>query len=125
MIAQVILTLALSAAWIYVVTQSGTSRFIKFPLYLAVGAGLYFVWYPNMATRLANSIGIGRGADLLLHTWIIFSLGVLINLHVKIRQHLSLITQLSRHIAIENPCMKSQVAEDTTKKPDLDQVPDR
>ena len=116
MIAQVILTLAVGAAWLYVATQPRVSRFIKHPLYFALAAGLYFVWFPDMATRVANLVGIGRGADLLLYTWIVFSVGVLINLHMKIRQHLNLITELSRYIAVQNPQVKSQSSDEITKK---------
>jgi len=108
MIAQIILTLAISAAWLYIATQPRVSRLIKYPLYFVVAAGLYFVWFPDMATRIANAVGIGRGSDLLFYTWIIFSIGVLINLHMKIRQHLNLITQLSRHIAIQSPYIKTE-----------------
>lgn len=121
MIAQILLTLFIGAAWLYVATQPRISRLIKYPLYVALASGLYFVWFPDVATKIANSVGIGRGADLLFYTWIIFSIGVLINLHMKIRQHLNLITELSRHIAISNPCVKSQSSDSALNKVSLDE----
>jgi len=61
------------------------------------------LWFPEDATYLANRIGIGRGADLVFYTWIMFSLGVLINVHIKMRKNVALLTELARHMAIENP----------------------
>jgi len=103
MTAQFLLTLGLCAAWLYVLTQPGVSSFLKLAMYSVIAAGVYFVWFPEHATYLANRIGIGRGADLVFYTWIIFSLGVLINIHIKMRNTLALLTQLARHTAIERP----------------------
>jgi small membrane protein len=103
MTAQFLLTLGLCAAWLYVLTQPGVSRFFKLMMYSVIAAGLYFVWFPGHATYLANRIGIGRGADLIFYTWIIFSLGVLINIHIKMRKNVVLLTELARHIALEKP----------------------
>jgi hypothetical protein len=103
MTAQFLLTFGLCAAWLYVLTQPGVSKFLTLMMYSVITAGLYFVWLPEHATYLANRIGIGRGADLIFYTWIVFSLGVLINIHIKMRKNVVLLTELARHIAIEKP----------------------
>jgi len=103
MIAKLLLTFALLGTWVYVLTQSGISRLIRMPLYFVIVAGIYFVWLPEQATSLANKLGIGRGADLIFYTWNIISFGVLINVHLKLRRNLNLVTQLARHIAMVQP----------------------
>jgi hypothetical protein len=102
MIAKILLTLSLFAGWLYIFTQSGISKALRFSLYTILGFGLYTVWFPETSTVVANILGIGRGADLIFYTWIAFSFGVLLNVHLKLRQHLNLITRLSRNIAIDN-----------------------
>jgi len=102
MIAKILLTLSLFAGWLYIFTQSGISKALRFSLYTILGFGLYIVWFPETSTAVANVLGIGRGADLIFYTWIAFSFGVLLNVHLKLRQHLNLITRLSRSIAIHN-----------------------
>jgi hypothetical protein len=52
------------------------------------------------STRLAELVGIGRGVDLILYTWVCISLIVLLNLHLKLRTQMELITTLARKIAL-------------------------
>ena len=61
---------------------------------------LYFVWFPAHSTWLAELVGIGRGVDLILYTWVCISLLVLLNLHLKLRTQMELITTLARKAAI-------------------------
>ena len=66
-------------------------------------AGLYFVWVPSHSTRLAEFVGIGRGVDLILYTWVGISLIMILNLHLKLRTQLEMITVLARRIALADP----------------------
>ncbi len=74
---------------------------------LAALGGLYFVWIPSHATRLAAFAGIGRGVDLVLYIWVVISLLILLNLHLKLRMQMELITTLARALAIANAREKS------------------
>jgi hypothetical protein len=65
-------------------------------------AGLFFVWVPSESTRVAEFVGIGRGADLILYLWVCISLIVLLNLHLKLRTQQEMITRLARAIALAN-----------------------
>ena len=67
---------------------------------LAACGGLYFVWFPSHATILAELAGIGRGVDLILYVWVVISLLIVLNLHLKLRAQMELITALAREIAI-------------------------
>jgi len=62
--------------------------------------GLYFVWQPSQANALAEVIGIGRGADLVLYLWTLISLLIVFNLHLKLRAQMELITGLAREVAL-------------------------
>ena len=65
-------------------------------------AGFISCGCPSHATRLAELVGIGRGVDLIIYTWVGISLLVLLNLHLKLRAQMELITVLAREIAIAN-----------------------
>ena len=58
--------------------------------------------FPTHASRLAALVGIGRGVDLILYLWVVISLIVLLNLHLKLRAQMEVITVLAREIAIAN-----------------------
>jgi hypothetical protein len=65
-------------------------------------AGLYFVWFPSHSTQLAELVGIGRGVDLILYIWVCISLIVLLNLHLKLRTQMELVTLLARQLAMSD-----------------------
>jgi hypothetical protein len=100
MIAQIGLSLLLGAVIAYAWAQYARAPAIGLVAMLAACAGLYFVWLPAHATRLAELVGIGRGVDLILYVWVIISLLVMLNLHLKLRAQMELITALAREIAI-------------------------
>ena len=100
MIAQLVLTGLLLATLFYAWLEYPRSPAVGLLTLLAAWAGLFFVWFPEQATRLAAWAGIGRGVDLVIYIWIGISLIVLLNLHLKIRAQMELITVLARRIAI-------------------------
>ena len=99
MIAQIILTGLLSCVLLYAWIEYRRAPVIGL---LSVLAALYFVWVPAHATWLAALVGIGRGVDLILYIWVVISLIVLLNLHLKLRMQLEQITILARELAIAN-----------------------
>jgi hypothetical protein len=102
MIAQLILTALLMVILLYAWNESKRAPLIGILSLLAALAGLYFVWFPSHATRLAEMVGIGRGVDLILYVWVAISLIVLLNLHLKLRMQMELITSLARELAMAN-----------------------
>jgi small membrane protein len=100
MIAQFLLTAMLFAILLYASMTYRQAPIIGFLSVAAAFGGLYFVWFPSHATRLAELVGIHRGVDLILYTWVVISLIMLLNLHLKLRTQLELITLLARKIAI-------------------------
>ncbi|GAB2851137.1 DUF2304 domain-containing protein [Pseudoduganella ginsengisoli] len=101
MIVQILLSIALACAWIYVLTQGRFIASLRFALYGVIVCGTYFVWWPDDSTRLAHMLGVGRGADLVFYVWVVLSFGIFINIHSKLRQNQQQLTELARHLAID------------------------
>ena len=100
MIAQIGLTVLLLCIMVYAWSEYRRAPAIGIVAIAVAGAGLYFVWLPSHASWLAALVGIGRGVDLILYTWVCISLIVLLNLHLKLRTQMELITALARKIAL-------------------------
>ena len=102
MIAQIGLSILLASVLVYAWSEYRRAPLISIMSVLVATAGLYFVWLPTHATRLAALVGIGRGVDLIIYIWVVISLILLLNLHLKLRSQAELITILMREIAIAN-----------------------
>jgi hypothetical protein len=100
MIAQIFFTLLLCTVFLYAWIEYRRSPVVAVLSSMVALAGLYFVWVPSQSTKLAEFVGIGRGVDLILYTWVGISLIVILNLHLKLRTQLELITVLARKIAL-------------------------
>jgi hypothetical protein len=103
MIAQLFFSLLLCAVFLYACIEYRRSPVVAVLSSMVALAGLYFVWVPSHSTRLAEFVGIGRGVDLILYTWVGISLIVILNLHLKLRTQLEMITVLARTIALADP----------------------
>jgi small membrane protein len=102
MIAKGALTMLLFGILLYAWAEYRRSPPIGLLAMLAGFGGLYFVWFPSHASTLAEMAGIGRGVDLIIYIWVVISLLVALNLHLKLRAQMELITALAREIAIAN-----------------------
>jgi small membrane protein len=100
MIAQYILTALLLGTLLYAWIEYRRSPVVGLLGAIAATGGLYFVWAPSHATRLAEFVGIGRGVDLFVYVWVVISVLILLNLHLKLRAQMELITVLARELAI-------------------------
>jgi small membrane protein len=111
MIAQFILSFLLIAILVYAGTQWRRSRFVAALAVLSALAGAYLVWAPEQASRVAQWVGIGRGADLILYVWVVISLLIMLNLHLKMRLQTELITTLARSIALDRAAQRLATGE--------------
>ncbi len=102
MIAQILLSLLLCTVFLYAWIEYRRSPVVAFLSSVASLAGLYFVWVPSDSTRLAQFAGIGVGSTSFL-TWVGISLIIILDLHLKLRTHLEMITVLARTIALAHP----------------------
>lgn len=102
MIIKVILIFGLTLVLLYALLQRSRSLYISIVMSLVSLAGMYFVWSPESANELAHSVGVGRGADLVIYCWLVISLIISMNLQFKILQLQSAITILVREVALQN-----------------------
>lgn len=100
MIAQCVLSTLLAGILLYAWVEYRRSPTVAILAACAAAAGLYFVWLPSHSTQLAELVGVGRGVDLILYIWVCISLIVLLNLHLKLRTQMELVTTLARKIAL-------------------------
>jgi len=98
-LSQVLLILALVFFSIYVFRLRTVvlERIIYFTLTLG---GIVFILHPDWSTRLANHIGIGRGADLMLYIFVIFSLFHYVNIAARFKHLEHQMTAVVRSMAI-------------------------
>jgi len=80
--------------------QRRISPAIGFAMPLVSIVGVALVLRPNWAQQGADLLGIGRGADLVLYLWTVASLLLLANLHFRMRAQSSVITTITRELAI-------------------------
>lgn len=65
--------------------------------------GMVLVIDPNLATRIANLVGVGRGVDLLLYLFIVVSLFYTAAKNSEIKRLKRQLTSLAREQAIAHP----------------------
>ncbi len=75
---------------------------------MVAGAAVLSVLFPNSLTRLAESVGVGRGADLLLYvlvvTFMLVSVALFRRLTVMERRY----TALARSMAIQDATQRAR-----------------
>jgi small membrane protein len=64
--------------------------------------GLIFIISPDLSTHIANLINIGRGTDLILYAFIMFTLFYIVGVSSQLKKTDAQITALVRQLAITN-----------------------
>jgi hypothetical protein len=82
---------------------------IIFAAIVLVGVALAI--HPDLSTRLANAIGIGRGADLMLYVFILFSLFQTVHLAARLKNIDARITSVVRESALASPVLPAHAGE--------------
>jgi small membrane protein len=92
--------LVLFVVYVFRVRSDSFDRLV----YLAcAAAGIVLVIDPQLSTRIANTLGIGRGADLIFYLAIIMALFYGVASHSRTRRLERQITLLVRQQAIQHP----------------------
>lgn len=101
MIIVLVLTGALSLVVLYGIRLLSTARPLVGGAVIAVaGAGIVLVWDPELSTRIANAVGVGRGTDLLVYLLFILTAMLVLLVHARFRTYDRMITELARSVAI-------------------------
>lgn len=67
-----------------------------------LGLGILTVAFPDITTEVADSVGVGRGTDLVLYVLVVVFVGNSIFNAAKFRHHERDITKLARALAIQD-----------------------
>lgn len=82
--------------------RARTKRNDRIILVVLACGGIVLVISPELSTRLANQIGIGRGTDLILYLFIVITLFRFVGISADMRNTDRQITQLVREEALSN-----------------------
>ncbi len=63
--------------------------------------GMVFVLFPSLSNKLAKYVGVGRGADLIIYIFMVFSFLYCIFLYAKLRKLQQDQTEIIKMIAIQ------------------------
>jgi hypothetical protein len=99
---QIILVIAFLSfvLYLYRIKTVSTDRIILFILSLG---GILLVIDPNLATQIANFVGIGRGADLIFYLFMIFCLFRFAEIDSNLRSQEQQLTKVVRMQTLQNP----------------------
>lgn len=104
-ILKIIITIFLAFAVLTLIKQLKKSQIsfagFLFWLLIWVAVGIVF-WRPELATKLANQFGIGRGSDFIIYISIIVIFYQIFKIYSKIEKIDTNITKITRKIAIDN-----------------------
>ncbi len=87
---------------LYAFSQVNKSKFIAWFIILCCLIGGVFVLSPNTSTYIANLVGVGRGADLIIYILSIICIAAIFNLHLKFRSSAETQTLIIREFALMN-----------------------
>ena len=73
---------------------------LRVSIWIAAGLAIY---HPDLTTRLARLVGIQRGADLVLYLAVLFFVGATLYLYARCLRLQKQITQIVRHLAVNEP----------------------
>jgi len=103
---KIILIVLLIGLLVYVTRRPGSIYIRAWGKILSLVFVLFSVFavlYPNALTRIAHSVGVGRGADLLLYLLVIAFFFTTVSTYLKLIDMNQRIVKLSREIALLTP----------------------
>ncbi len=97
---QPILIAAIVAAAVVHFRSAGSRLLSRVVTLVFVGLAVVFIVNPDAANRLAWTVGVGRGADLVMYAFLPASISMFLHLYRRSRQLDERLTQMVRHMAI-------------------------
>lgn len=71
-------------------------------IFLFIAAGLIVVFAPDLSTKVAHFLGVGRGADLIFYISILFFAFLIMKLYARTRRLEQMLTKFIRDESIKN-----------------------
>lgn len=100
---RVLLTVLLSIGLVFALREWKQSRVLFTAILGLTLGGIYLVWFDGAATAIANAMGVGRGADLVLYVSSAISFVLVVSLLLRIKQLHEQLTHIARAIALAHP----------------------
>lgn len=97
------LTALMLVAMVVALREWPRSRLLAITMAAPALAAIYLIWFPHAATGLANYLGVGRGADLILYLYAAITFVLMISLVLRLRALSEQLTELARAIALRHP----------------------
>ncbi len=100
MVIKVLLICALVVTIVYAVRHRRHTPLVSMAALVFGLLGIFCVAMPDITTTVANWFGVGRGTDLLLYCFIITSVLVVLNLHLRVLRLQEMLTDMAREFAL-------------------------
>lgn len=100
MIISLVLTATLALVIFYGVRLLATQPVVGGLVSVMAALGILLAWNPDLATRIANALGVGRGTDLLVYVLFILMAMLVLLIHTRFRHYDRLLTELARSVAL-------------------------
>ncbi|HMS25103.1 MAG TPA: DUF2304 domain-containing protein [Acidimicrobiia bacterium] len=103
MIIKIILISCFVLVTLYLVTKRDSAKiraWRKIAMFAFVAFAIFSILYPNIMNDIAEEVGVGRGADLLLYASSVAVVFLGMHSYIKYRQLNQTIVQLARKIAL-------------------------
>jgi hypothetical protein len=111
MLLQIIITILVILSWWSIIQRKRAAKITWsqavtwLVLWLAV---LIVFWYPDLSSRLANILGIGRGADLIIYLSILVIFYMLFQLYLRLDKINSDVTKVVRRVGLDEAQNKTE-----------------
>lgn len=99
---QLVLLTGVAFICLYFVIQLKKKLLDLILLMVLIAAAVVFILWPDITTKLAQKLGVGRGADLVFYVSILIFWFVVLKLYARIRQLEKSFTRIIREDAIRN-----------------------
>jgi hypothetical protein len=102
---QIFISLLVILIWIKIFKQWHKNKMslLTFLIWFVLWAAILLVfWQPDLTTYLANFLGIGRGADLIVYLSIVLIFYLIFKIFIRLDKTDKLITKMVREDAIKN-----------------------
>lgn len=96
---QIVLISGVVIIFTYYVSRFRNALLDLLALLLFAGLGIFFILFPEYTNKIANKLGVGRGADLLFYICILFFLFIILKLFSRLRRLEDKMTELIRQQA--------------------------
>lgn len=99
---QILLISGVVIIFVYYVSRFRNALIDLAALAIFAGLGIFFILFPDYTNWIAKKLGVGRGADLLFYSCILFFLFIILKMFSRIQRLEDKLTEMIRRQAKDN-----------------------